>query len=82
MSEALNPTYAPNHRGDGRARVLLAVVHLHALNGRTTVREVAAGAGLSLGSTHVHLNALRVEGLVAWEDRTAGTLRPLVEVVR
>lgn len=66
---------------DSRTRVYLACLHLFERNGRVTVREVAAGAGMSVASTHGHLRALRVKGLVAWDDGSEGTLRPLYREV-
>lgn len=58
-------------------RVLAAVRDVYARDGRATLRSVAAAAGLSLRPTHTHIRALRDAGLVAFEDGSAGTLRPL-----
>lgn len=68
--------------GENRTKVLLTLLHLWEKNGRATVREVASGAGLSLEPTLIHLRGLKAEGLVAWDEGSRGTLRPLVEVVR
>lgn len=58
--------------------VLLALVDVYEREGRATVRRVAAAAGRSVGVTHGHLCTLRDAGLVEWEPRHFGTLRPLV----
>lgn len=66
----------------GRANVLLAIVHLYALHGRVTIREICALTGLRSTSTvHAHLWSLRNEGLIVWEPETQGTLRPAVTSV-
>lgn len=57
---------------------LLAVLRCHARDGRATVRSVAAERGRSVSSTHRQLERLRLEGLVDWQDGTAGTLHPVV----
>ena len=63
-------------------RTLLALVSLHEREGRATVRDLCRERGLrSPGQVHAHLQVLRDEGLVAWEPRRAGTLRPLVRRV-
>jgi transposase-like protein len=50
--------------------------------GARTVREVRAAVGLgSTSTTFQWLAEARAAGLVAWEPRKAGTLRPTVEVV-
>ncbi len=67
--------------GTGRTRVLLSVLRLHDLYGRVTVRAVAADIGCTVSVAHWHLNRLRDEGLVAWDDGTQGSLRPLVREV-
>ena len=59
-------------------RTFLALVEVHEDKGRATVREVANAAGRKgLRSTHDHLCRLRALGLVEWQERKAGTLRPL-----
>lgn len=68
--------------GDGQTRVLLSLLHLWERDGRVTMRQVADGAGLSLTTTKKHLDSLRLEGLVTWDEGTNGTLRPRVAVVR
>lgn len=64
-------------------RILVALVRVHARNGRATVRELVEPSGLrSTHSVHRHLETLREQGFVAWEDGCArGTLRPLVREV-
>lgn len=64
-----------------QALVLVALVRVHRARGRATVRDVAHYAGRSVMATHGHLVDLRALGLVAWEENTAGTLRPLVAEV-
>lgn len=61
--------------------VLLALVAVHARDGRATVRAVAAAAERGVSATHVHLMRLRGLGLVAWDPPRQGTLRPLVAAV-
>lgn len=68
--------------GNNRTKVLLALVCLYEQRGRVTVREVADGAGLPLGTTHAHLLRLRDDGFVAWEPHSQGSLRPLMGQVR
>lgn len=63
--------------GDTRTRVLLAVVN----QWHPTVRSVAAEAGVVVSVAHWHLEHLRSDGLVTWEEDRRGTLRPLVEEV-
>jgi hypothetical protein len=70
-----------DHYDEPTTRVLLALLHLHALNGRATVREVASGAGLCLPVAHKRLQWLRRDGLIAWDEGSQGTLRPLVSEV-
>lgn len=69
--EAMHPT---------RAAVLTTLLRLHAAEGRCTVRAVADELGISISTCHSHLTALRRAGLIAWEPKRAGTLRPLVVV--
>jgi hypothetical protein len=63
------------------ARVLAALLHVYARDGRATVRTVARAAGRSVGPTHKYLARLADRGLVAGIGdgvvRT-GALRPLV----
>lgn len=62
--------------------VLVALIRVHAANGRATIREVTDAAGLgSTGHTHHVLRRLRDADLVAWENGRAGTLRPLVQEI-
>lgn len=67
--------------GKRRTRVLLACIRLHETYGRCTVRSVAAEAHCSTTTAKHHLDGLRFEGLVTWEDEQRGTLRPLVRRV-
>lgn len=61
-----------------RAAVLAALIRLHALEGRATVRGICALVGCSTSTCHHHLLRLRRDGLVTWESERAGTLRPAV----
>lgn len=62
--------------------VLVALIRVHAANGRATIREVTDVAGLASPSqTHHVLRRLRQADLVAWENGRAGTLRPLVQEI-
>lgn len=63
--------------GDVQTKALLAV-----LDGARTVRQVASTTGRSSGTAYRALLRLRDAGLVAFEPRRAGTLRPLVREVR
>lgn len=66
----------------GAVTTLIALIVVHELMGRATVREVAMFAGgRSVSTIHHHLLNLRDAGLVDWEDGKGGTLRPLVGVV-
>lgn len=66
----------------GRAAVLMAVVRLHALNGRVTVREICAATGFRSTSTvQAHLDTLHRDGLIDRPAGKQGVLRPLVAVV-
>lgn len=67
----------PDRLGDSATRVLVAVVCLR----RPSVADVARHVGLSKASTYDHLLRLRRRGLVTWDPRGAGTLRPTVAVV-
>lgn len=70
------PVTASAPLSPGRAAVLWAVIH-----GARNVSEVAAASGRSRSNVHRHLECLRADGLVGWDTRHAGTLRPTVEVV-
>lgn len=70
---------APTRVGSTETTVLLAVL---ATPAPRTIRAVARKANVALGHTHLQLTKLRDAGLVAWDEGKAGTLRPLVEVVR
>lgn len=72
----------PDSFDDRHTRVLIALVAAHQAQGRATVRAVARRVGLPTMTTHAALMRLRIAGLVDWQDRAAGTLRPIVEVVR
>jgi DNA-binding transcriptional ArsR family regulator len=62
--DVIAPTYV---------RTLMAV-----MNGAATVREVAQAVGMAETTTGGHLKRLRGWGLVEWDQRRAGTIRPLV----
>jgi len=64
-----------------RTKVLLALIAVHNRDGRATVRSVAAEAGRNVSTTFFHLRHLKAAGLVESTAISAGTLRPLVEVV-
>lgn len=65
-----------------RAVVLIALVRVHARDGRATLRSVAAEADLSPSTTYAHLTRLVDDGLVGgFRDGSMGALRPLVEAV-
>jgi hypothetical protein len=57
-------------------KVLAALRSVHLLDGRATVRSVAAAANKSVRTTHESLNRLQTLGLVEWESDRSGTLRP------
>jgi repressor LexA len=40
-----------------------------------TFREIAEGVGLSLASAREHIEALKGKGYIAWDDRTARSMR-------
>lgn len=80
----------PGAVSDARLAVLFAVMAEHREHGRVTVRAVQARCsplaarcrGLrGLASIKAHLDSLRRDGLVGWDDHTRGTLRPLVRAV-
>lgn len=65
----------------GRASVLLAIVRLHAIQGRVTARAICAATGFRSTSTvQSHINRLVADGLVIRDPDKHGTLRPGVEV--
>lgn len=72
-AEALHPN---------EAAVLTALVRVHAVYGRATVRDVAAASGVSVSTAHKWLVRLSASGAVAWDRERAGTLRPLVGLVK
>jgi repressor LexA len=47
-----------------------------------TFREIAEGAGLSLGSARAHIQALRGKGYIAWDDRAARSIHIIKQAVR
>lgn len=59
--------------------VMLALVFVYQRDGRATTRSVADHVGCQVSTAFRHLKTLRDDGLVAWDDTLAGTLRPLVE---
>lgn len=61
---------------------LLALLRVYERDGRATIRAVARERGVALSSAYRSLEELRNKGLVDWQDDHAGTLRPLVSVVR
>lgn len=64
-----------------RIVVLLAVTAEYQLHHRVTVKRVAELAGVVPSTAHSHLRHLKALGLVTWDRRVAGSLRPLVRVV-
>jgi DNA-binding IclR family transcriptional regulator len=62
-----------------RAAVHAALIRMHTLEGRATVRGISRLVGCSISTCHHHLLRLRRVGLIAWEPERQGTLRPLVE---
>lgn len=63
--------------GNGRTRVLLAVIAMSA-KGPVYLDPLAAEVGMHRSTVDAHLRGLRADGLVAWETGRKGTLRPLV----
>lgn len=61
-----------NTMGDTATRIMLEVV----VQPRPTVRSLGAAVGKSVNTVYFHLLALRSHGLVTWEWRKKGTLRP------
>jgi hypothetical protein len=59
---------------DAHTRTLLAVCHQTA----PTCRSVAAETGCAISTAYQRLTTLRDAGLIAWQPRTAGTMRPTV----
>lgn len=77
----------PAPRGDlldgTRLQVLLALVRVHAREGRATVRMIGQEAGIPSTGHVLHvLRRLRDLGFCAWEDGTQGTIRPTLQPVR
>ncbi len=62
-------------------RVLLIVIRRHAAGESLHLRDLAQEAGVNLFAIQGHLARLRRRGLVSWEDRKYGTLRPRVRFV-
>lgn len=63
-------------------RVFCALAYVHARDGRATIRDVMDAAGLTSTSTcWRHLQTLRDEGLVTWDETRRGTLRPTVRAM-
>lgn len=63
---------------DSLTRVLIAVLAEH----RPTFATCVTRSGLSLQTVHDRLHRLRAMGLIAFEDHTNGTLRPMVRAYR
>lgn len=61
--------------------VFLALLAEYDETGRATMHAVAKRARRSSSTTHKHLWTLRLVGLADWDDKLAGTLRPLVHPV-
>ena len=53
----------------------LSILYMLQGRQRTTIRELAAALGCQISNVHVHLRALRRDGLVTWDRSTCGTLR-------
>ena len=81
---APDPRLGPSAQGDGRTRVLLAVVE-----GARTYSEVIERTGFARQTVHAHLHRLKALDLITWDDtprtrtgaRRQATMSPLVEVV-
>lgn len=70
---------SPDVIGPAATKVLLAVLDLHDLYGRTDITSVRLAVGSASKSTvHKHLTVLRAAGLVSWDHPRTGTLRPAV----
>lgn len=65
-----------NRRGDAETRVLVAVVR-----GGRYLDDLAADLDMPRMTVYGALRRLRSNGLVVWEPRHGGTLRPLVREV-
>ena len=69
--------------GLATTRVMLALVRVHARDGRATVRSVAEEAHRGVAVTYRHLGIFSRLGLVdGWGDGIQGALRPLVRTIR
>lgn len=66
-----------------RVAVLGVILRWHAHGGKSpSVSDLAREVGLSRTRVFMHLRDLRADGLVDWEEKRVGTLRPLVRVVQ
>lgn len=67
----------PVRRTDAQDRVLDEITRFTRINGFSpTVRELGERLSLASPSTvHMHLNALRSQGRVQWNERSPRTLR-------
>ncbi len=63
-------------------RVLDAIMRLHQQRRHITIRSIAGELDWhSNHYVHLALKLLRIRGLIAYEDRNGGTIRPLVKFI-
>lgn len=67
----------PDYVSPAQTRILLEIIR----QPRPTVRSVAHGGARSTRTIQQHLEHLRRRGLVTWQPRQRGTLRPAVKPV-
>lgn len=67
--------------GSTPTRILVALMLVYERDGRATFRSVADEVGFTVSYVWRQFLVLRDAGLVDWEYRRSGTLRPLVGVV-
>ena len=71
-----------SYLGPTRLRILLMVVDGRRRNKPYTIDEIKEALGFaSKNGVHKHLEALRLQGLVTWNNGSGRTLTPLVEFV-
>lgn len=81
VSYAGHDVPVPDSPDSTTLRVLRAVCVLSDQRPQVAMRDVAAALGWPFTTTVFHLVKLRAGGFITWDDRRAGTLRPLVRIV-
>lgn len=86
---SIRPLFRPTVRnrsegdwtGDTRTRILVYIINYHEMHGYGPSHDdIMREFGLARTTVHSHLDYMRADGLVGWEDGKDRSLRPLMRV--